>query len=389
MGRGAGCGPRDFAGALAKREADEAEAKRKADEAKAAAKPMFRRKVKSDWEPEAKPSVAAGAGDAAALAAAIKAAAEPAAEDFFSGEPQPSAVEGPEEEEEEPEAEGEEEEAKAARLPVARFSLDAPIKDEEPAMLSPAGSYDNAREYAKRHCWREGSLAVYYWAEKFWRWNGRAYEAVGEGELKAAVYSFLDDSVKISDGSRSRFRPKPRHVSELLDGLRAGLALPGWAEPPMRLDTGKRAGEVLMFRNGLIAVATGARMEPTPKLWVHNDLGYDWNPEAACPEWLRFLEGIFPGDQEAKDCLEEFLGLSMTEDVSFQKGSMLIGVPRSGKGTTPRVCEWLTGTKSFISLDLDKWVLGENSGEPLIGKKVLAFATPHGSHPPAQGGGPG
>jgi putative DNA primase/helicase len=118
---------------------------------------------------------------------------------------------------------------------------------------------------------------------------------------------------------------------------------------------------------------SGERVAPTPKLWVHDDVGYEWNPEAACPEWLRFLEGVFPGDQEAKDCLEEFLGLSMTEDVSFQKGLLLIGVPRSGKGTSLRVCEWLGGSKAFISLDLDKWVENENSGAPLIGKRVLAF----------------
>ena len=63
----------------------------------------------------------------------------------------------------------------------------------------------------------------------------------------------------------------------------------------------------------------------------------------------------------------------MTEDVSFQKGLMLIGKPRSGKGTTLRISEWLGGTRAFISLDLDKWLQGEFSGEAMIGKKVLAF----------------
>jgi putative DNA primase/helicase len=125
--------------------------------------------------------------------------------------------------------------------------------------------------------------------------------------------------------------------------------------------------------NGLVEVATGAQLAPTPKLWVHDDVGYEWRPEAGCPEWLAFLESIFPGDQEAKDCLEEFLGLSMTEDTSFQKGLMLIGEPRSGKGTSLKVSEWLGGAKGFIGLDLDKWMVGEFSGEALIGKRVLAF----------------
>jgi putative DNA primase/helicase len=287
-------------------------------------------------------------------------------------EPKPKQEETAEEAEPEPEAEAEPE-AKPSKVPHVEFGLDPPTGDKDAALLSLAAPFDNAREFARRHCWKAGSLAVYAWDGKFWEWNGRAYVAVPEADLKAKVYQFLDHSVTRTVDGKARFRPKPKHVNELLDGLRAGIALPAWAEPPMRLDTGERAGGVLMFRNGLVEVASGGRVEPTPKLWVHDDVGYEWRPEAECKEWLRFLEGIFPGDQEAKDCLEEFLGLSMTEDISFQKGLMEIGVPRSGKGTSMRVCEWLTGAKSFISLDLDKWVVGEFSGEAMIGKKVLAF----------------
>jgi phage/plasmid-associated DNA primase len=64
----------------------------------------------------------------------------------------------------------------------------------------------------------------------------------------------------------------------------------------------------------------------------------------------------------------------MTEDVSFQKGALLIGKPRSGKGTILGVGEGLIGPKAYVSLDLEKWTMGENSGERLIGKKMLAFA---------------
>jgi putative DNA primase/helicase len=324
------------------------------------------------WEKafaEGAPSFAEKLNAELAERAKAKAQPEPEPEPEPEGEPEPEA---------EPEAE--EPKAASAKEPKAKgpdveFAHDPPpeFPDTEPALLSVAAPFDNAREYAKRHCWKEGSLAVYAWREKVWEWNERAYVTVSEADFKAGLYGFLDRSVRISDNSRARFRPKPKDVTALLESLKAGLALPDWCEPPMRLDTGERVGGVLMFRNGLVEVMSGERVAPTPKLWVHDDVGYEWRPEAECPEWLRFLEGVFPGDQEAKDCLEEFLGLSMTEDVSFQKGLLLIGVPRSGKGTSLRVCEWLGGSKAFISLDLDKWVENENSGAPLIGKRVLAF----------------
>jgi putative DNA primase/helicase len=345
-----------------------------------AAPPLLPRRKLKEVEPQAEPE-AKEEGDALQAAGLSKKALDAALAAYKTK----ARAEEPEEEEEGEEEEaatpGEEERPKAGafrpsgeeRIPRAAFSRDAPIEDPEPAVLSPAASYDNAREFARRRCWKAGSLAVYAWGDGFWEWNGRAYQLLPEAEFKAAVYRFLDESAKISEGARARFRPKPRQVSELLDGLKAGLLLPGWCEPPMRLDTGERIGEVLAFSDGLMDVRTEEWVEPSPKLWVHNSVQYDWNPEAQCPEWLRFLESIFPSDQEAKDCLEEFLGLSMTEDISFQKGLMLIGVPRSGKGTLITVGQWLTGSDAFVSLDLDKWNLGENSGEVLIGKKLLAF----------------
>ena len=125
----------------------------------------------------------------------------------------------------------------APRLPRVAFAGDEPIDDAEPPELSPQASYDNAREFARRCCWKAGSLAVLCWGDKFWEWNGQIYVEVPDKELKARIYEFLDGSVKAegSDRHRVRFRPKPSHVHDLLDGLRAGLTLPGWCDPPMSL----------------------------------------------------------------------------------------------------------------------------------------------------------
>ena len=128
-----------------------------------------------------------------------------------------------------------------------------------------------------------------------------------------------------------------------------------------------------MFKNVLVEAASGARVAASPKHWLHSSVDYPWQPEAGCPEWRRFLNSVFPSDQEAQDCIEEFLGLSMTGDLSFQKGALLVGLPRSGKGTILKVGEGLVGAKAFVSLELDKWTMGENSGERLIGRKMLAF----------------
>jgi putative DNA primase/helicase len=258
--------------------------------------------------------------------------------------------------------------------PHAAFMHDTPIEDDRRPELSYASPYDNAREYARRHCWRDGSLALFAWAGKFWEWCGRIYEEVAEADMRARVYPFLDNSVRLEitkDEQRwVRFRPKPNHVRDLIDGLRAGVALPAWVVPPMHLDTGEHAGGVLMFKNGLVDVRTGEKVSATPKHWIHHGLGYEWKPETRCPVWDGFLESIFPGDQESKAAVEEGLGLSMTEDVSFQKGFLLIGATRGGKGTILQIGEALCG--SYISMDLNTWMQGKDR-EGMIGRKMIAF----------------
>jgi putative DNA primase/helicase len=276
----------------------------------------------------------------------------------------------------EPEAEAEAEpqaEAEALEGPLVRFSDEMPKADDKPAMLSPSGPYDTAKEYVRRKCFREGSLATYFWQDKFYEWNGRYYEVVEERVMRDRVYAFLDESKKGNVDEEQRFRPKPSHVNDMLDALKSGLVLGAKYLPPMWFETGERATNVLAFKNGLVNVLTGEMMPMTPKLWLHSALDFDWKPEAKCPRWERFLGEIFPGDQESQDCVEELLGYAMTEETKFQKGALFIGEPRSGKGTIADILHELTGDSGYVSLSFHDWLAHVNSKEDLIGKRVGVF----------------
>jgi phage/plasmid-associated DNA primase len=63
----------------------------------------------------------------------------------------------------------------------------------------------------------------------------------------------------------------------------------------------------------------------------------------------------------------------MTTDIDMHKGALLVGPPRCGKGTTLGVAEALVGPEAYVGVDINNWMQGENSGERLIGKKVIAF----------------
>ena len=250
-----------------------------------------------------------------------------------------------------------------------------PIGGAEPVLLSPTAPVANARAFAHHSLWEDGALNTFSWYRTFWEWNGRAYRPLSDEEMRTPVSVFLDRSWKwdAKGNRRVQFQPTPKQISDVISCLHDHLALPRWADPPMRLDTGERLGSVTVFRNALVDLHTRAQIEPSPMIWAHNSVGYDWDPNAKCPEWERFLESIFPGDQEAQDCIEELMGLSSTEDLSFQKGAALIGKTRGGKGTVLEVLAALIGDYAVASLDFHKWTMNEFGLMGAIGKRALFF----------------
>lgn len=258
--------------------------------------------------------------------------------------------------------------------PDAREAEVLPV-EAGPPVLSPNAPFDTAKVFADRQCRQKGQTVVWFWQGQFWRWSGTFYAPQPDEILRGHVYAFLDGASKWAGQNQTvRFQPTPRHVNEVLDCLKTGLALGMECQPPMWLSTRRPATEWIVFRNGIVNVLTGEMRELNSDLWAQSALAFDWNPAAECPTWDGFLEAAFPGDAESKQFIEEWMGYCMTEETRFQKGAMLIGEKRSGKGTISHVLRQMVGDCSYVGLSFNTWAAGENSKECLIGKRVGVFA---------------
>ena len=70
-----------------------------------------------------------------------------------------------------------------------------------------------------------------------------------------------------------------------------------------------------------------------------------------------------------RNALQEFFGLVLTDETRFQKGFILVGPARSGKGTIARVLMHLLGRSNFCGPSLGQ--LAQIFGmQGLIGKKI-------------------
>jgi putative DNA primase/helicase len=263
-----------------------------------------------------------------------------------------------------------EHETEAERSEAALVEVEPEPERPGAVKLAQGVPYDIARIFVAQRHMRAGRVVLWFWEGRFWSWNGRHYEAMTDKAVRDQVYGFLGTSMKY-DGSR--FKPRPKDTNEVLDVLRSVLGLNGPKyQPPMWLDSGGRAGELMAFRNGVVDLRTGRLMPPSPVLWSHAAVDYEWDPEASCERWEQFLGEVFPGDVESQQFVEEWIGYCMTEDVRYHKGALLIGKRRSGKGTIIWVLEQLVGKSGFVGLSVHEWTRGFGS-ECLIGKRAGCF----------------
>lgn len=132
----------------------------------------------------------------------------------------------------------------------------------------------------------------------------------------------------------------------------------------------------IVFRNGLLNWETSI-FRPFNKLdFVVNPLQADYNPGATCPRFIQFLDEIFEGDQDRESkilMLQQFFGLILTKDCSFQKAMLFIGNGSNGKSVILSILEYLFGNANISKLELTQ--LGNPFHIPALQNKYLNIAS--------------
>ena len=148
--------------------------------------------------------------------------------------------------------------------------------------------------------------------------------------------------------------PPPFPAIEAIPFKNCVLHVPGWAG-----DRGQ----------GLIG-GTPVAVAPTPAFFSLHALDFDFDPTAPEPTaWLEFLHQLWDDDQESIGLIQEWFGLMLLPDASYQKILMLVGPKRSGKGTIARTLRALVGPENTCNPTLSS--LGTQFGlAPLVGRLV-------------------
>ena len=146
-------------------------------------------------------------------------------------------------------------------------------------------------------------------------------------------------------------------------------------EPPCWLrGDGPPALEILACQNGLLHLPSRQLQDPTPDFFTRNALAFAFNPAAPEPkEWLAFLDSIWKSDPEVIGLLQEFMGYLLLPDTSQQKILLMIGPPRSGKGTIAETMRELVGRVNTCSPSAGS-LAGDFGREPLLNKTLAIMS---------------
>ena len=80
-------------------------------------------------------------------------------------------------------------------------------------------------------------------------------------------------------------------------------------------------------------------------------LAYAYDPAAACPLWLHFLDEVLP-DEEAQRVLAEFIGYCFVRGINPEKMLVLLGGGSNGKSVTLTIIEALLGRQNVSNVTL-------------------------------------
>ena len=115
-------------------------------------------------------------------------------------------------------------------------------------------------------------------------------------------------------------------------------------------------------------------MAATPAFFNTAASSVAYDPDAAHPtQWQAFLAQIFGEDKQAMDAMQEFFGYCLSTDTAQQKMLLVVGPPRSGKGTMARVLRELAGPDSVAGPTMSS-LSGDFGLEPLIPRPIAIIS---------------
>jgi len=185
------------------------------------------------------------------------------------------------------------------------------------------------------------------------------YEIVEDPQtIGIYIKKYLCQCYRIDDGVKKPIYVTKNLVGNIIENLQSLDDIYLKRSAPACLDgTSIDMSRVLVFKETLLDISKDPpeMLYPSANLYVLNRKPYNYDPDAKCPLWKRFLVEIFEAENIndiSIKILQEIFGLLLTPETVYHKIFAMIGPKRSGKGTILKVLQALLGRSEVTTTNL-------------------------------------
>jgi P4 family phage/plasmid primase-like protien len=150
----------------------------------------------------------------------------------------------------------------------------------------------------------------------------------------------LKDVTQLTAGTKGRVQFKPAKITEFIRGK------------AMMSDLEPKPHNLIYFKNGFFNLDTGKLESQFPiKYFSPNQIPWDYNPEARCPDWELFLDQVQP-DKTTHAFIQELFGNALVDMITEPCFTICVGNGQNGKSTFLRVLLEMVGENNNTSISI-------------------------------------
>lgn len=188
--------------------------------------------------------------------------------------------------------------------------------------------------------------------------------------------------VQTKDGPEPRpWSPTTSSIREVVEAMASQMRLPEQFEAPVWLRRSEAADtmpaeEITCVANGLLwspregGKAARTLVGHTPEFFTDAAVAVAYDADARCDRWMKFLDELWPGDEDSQALLQEWFGYVLAGSTGLHKILTLVGPKRSGKSTIAWVLEQLLGGTAQVDHPTMARLAEPFGLAPMLGKRL-------------------
>lgn len=225
---------------------------------------------------------------------------------------------------------------------------------------------------------KDGLRQIVYYRETWYSYYKKLWSERSEDDIFHFVHTKLLLCRTVdAEGELEDFNTSRANVSEIVFQIQQMVSIPSHYTAPVALIDGRwesiNARGKMVCRGEIVDMLSG-KAESNHHLFIPNGAEWEWKPKAKpSKEWTKFLDALFGEKADEIQLLQEWFGYVLSGDTWAQKGLIIVGPKRSGKGTIGHVLSLLLGRSMVSSPSLHS--LGGTHGlENLVDKRMCLIS---------------